>query len=164
MTKKFDYYFGDKDIVRMIYLHDEEDNERLDHVLFLEEANGGVIGMYIRGLNPLFSMNRVDDLDNFNLYDSYEGLIECKEHVNLTITCMSLYFSKQYNELLGCYLHNSDGTSSILILFLQDELYIQQDCSKADVMSLLEERFSTVGFITYEKNTEEWMGVRGFNY
>lgn len=52
-TRKFDHYFDQKEILNMIYLHDEEDNERLDHVFFLEQVDGGVAGIYVRGMNPL---------------------------------------------------------------------------------------------------------------
>lgn len=34
ITKKFDYFFENKEISNIIYLHDEEDNERLDHCYF----------------------------------------------------------------------------------------------------------------------------------
>ena len=88
-TKKFGYFFDKKEISNIIYLHDEDDNERLDHVLFFEKDNGDVIGLYIRGMNPLISVNRVYDLDDFNLFSSYEGLIECKENIKLNIEYIS---------------------------------------------------------------------------
>ncbi|WP_379140901.1 hypothetical protein [Paenibacillus sp. sgz500992] len=156
-TKKFDYFFGQKEIANLIYLHDEGDNERLDHVLFLEKDSGDVIGLYIRGMNPLFSVNRIYDLDDFNLFASYEGLIECKEKIKLKMEYVGLFFSTQYNELLGFYLANNDASSSIFILFLQDEIYMEKDCSRYEVSRVLEKRFSTEGFITYEKKCEtDW--------
>ncbi|MBB6022783.1 hypothetical protein HNR77_003882 [Paenibacillus sp. JGP012] len=45
--KKFDYYFEQKEISNIIYLHDQDDHERLDQVLFLEKEDGHVIGLYI---------------------------------------------------------------------------------------------------------------------
>ncbi len=159
-AKKFDYFFVQKEISSIIYLHDEDDNERLDHVLFLEKDNGDVIGLYIRGMNPLISMNRIYDLDDFNLFDSYEGLIECKENIKLKIEYIGLFFSTQYNELLGFYLVNNDASSSIFILFLQDEIYMEKDCTKHEVSRMLEKRFSTEGFITYEKISEsDWKEI-----
>lgn len=156
-TKKFGYFFDKKEISNIIYLHDEDDNERLDHVLFFEKDNGDVIGLYIRGMNPLISVNRVYDLDDFNLFSSYEGLIECKENIKLKIEYIGLFFSTQYNELLGFYLANNDASSSIFILFLQDEIYMEKDCSKYEASRILENRFSTEGFITYEKTCEtDW--------
>lgn len=156
-TKKFDCFFDKKEISNIIYLHDEDDNERLDHVLFLEKDNGDVIGLYIRGMNPLISVNRVYDLDDFNLFSSYEGLIECKENIKLKIEYIGLFFSTQYNELLGFYLANNDASSSIFILFLQDEIYMEKDCSKYEASRILENRFSTESFITYEKTCEtDW--------
>ncbi|MBG9756795.1 hypothetical protein ACNA06_04940 [Lysinibacillus sp. RSDA_15] len=156
-TKKFDYFFDKKEILNIIYLHDEDDNERLDHVLFFEKDNGDVIGLYIRGMNPLISVNRVYDLDDFNLFSSYEGLIECKENIKLKIEYIGLFFSTQYNELLGFYLENNDASSSIFILFLQDEIYMEKDCSKYEASRILENRFSTEGFITYKKTCEtDW--------
>ncbi|WP_375106220.1 hypothetical protein AB9L15_06315 [Lysinibacillus fusiformis] len=156
-TKKFGYFFDKKEILNIIYLHDEDDNERLDHVLYFEKDNGDVIGLYIRGMNPLISVNRVYDLDDFNLFSSYEGLIECKENIKLKIEYIGLFFSTQYNELLGFYLANNDASSSIFILFLQDEIYMEKDCSKYEASRILENRFSTEGFITYEKTCEtDW--------
>ncbi|WP_155591522.1 MULTISPECIES: hypothetical protein [Lysinibacillus] len=156
-TKKFGYFFDKKEISNIIYLHDEDDNERLDHVLFFEKDNGDVIGLYIRGMNPLISVNRVYDLDDFNLFSSYEGLIECKENIKLKIEYIGLFFSTQYNELLGFYLANNDASSSIFILFLQDEIYMEKDCSKYEASRILENKFSTEGFITYEKTCEtDW--------
>ncbi|WP_260865910.1 hypothetical protein [Paenibacillus xylanexedens] len=67
VTKKIDYYFSQQEIANIIYLQDEEDHERLDQVVFLEKSDGDVIGIYIRGMNPLISANRIDDVDDFNL-------------------------------------------------------------------------------------------------
>ncbi|TKI53799.1 hypothetical protein FC756_22045 [Lysinibacillus mangiferihumi] len=150
-TKKFNYFFYKKEISNIIYLHDEDDNERLDHVIFFEKDNGDVIGLYIRGMNPLISVNRVYDLDDFNLFSSYEGLIECKENIKFKIEYIGLFFNTQYNELLGFYFANKDVSSSIFILFLQDEIYMEKDCTKYEASRILEKRFSTEGFITYEK-------------
>ncbi|MGX1568816.1 hypothetical protein, partial [Paenibacillus terrae] len=137
-TRKFDYFFEQKEISNIIYLHDEDDNERLDHVLFLEKDDGNVIGLYIRGMNPLISVNRIYDLDDFNLFASYEGLVESKENIKLRIEYIGLFFSTQYNELLGFYLANNDASSSIFILFLQDEIYVEKDCSKYEASRALE--------------------------
>ncbi|WP_058830539.1 hypothetical protein [Paenibacillus polymyxa] len=159
-TKKFDYFFEQKEISNIIYLHDEEDNERLDHVLFLEKEDGNVIGLYIRGMNPLISVNRIYDLDDFNLFASYEGLVESKENIKLRIEYIDLFFSTQYNELLGLYLANNDASSSIFILFLQDEIYVEKDCSKYEASRALVKRFSAEGFITYEKKCEtDWKKI-----
>lgn len=157
-TKKFDYYFKQKEFANIIYLHDEKDNERLDHVLFFEKDNGNVIGLYIRGMNPLISVNRIYEIDDFNLFASYEGLIECKENIKLKIEYMCLFFGNQYNELLGFYLSNGDVSSSLLVLFLYDEIYVKKDCSKYDAGMMLEKSFLHVeGFITYEKRYEtDW--------
>ncbi|MGQ3479582.1 hypothetical protein [Paenibacillus sp. TY11] len=159
-TKKFDYFFEQKEISNIIYLHDEDDNERLDHVLFLEKDDDNVIGLYIRGMNPLISVNRIYDLDDFNLFASYEGLVESKENIKLRIEYIGLFFSTQYNELLGFYLANNDASSSIFVLFLQDEIYVEKDCSKYEASRALEKRFSTEGFITYEKKREtDWKKI-----
>jgi len=108
-------------------------------------------------MNPLISVNRVYDLDDFNLFSSYEGLIECKAQAYLKIEYIGLFFSTQYNELLGFYLANNDASSSIFILFLQDGIYMEKDCSKYEASRILEKRFSTEGFITYEKTCEtDW--------
>ncbi|MGG3283322.1 hypothetical protein [Paenibacillus solani] len=158
ITKKFDYYFEQKEISNIIYLHAEDDNERLDHVLYLEEDNKDVIGLYIRGMNPLISVNRVYDLDDFNLFASYEGgLIECKENIKLKVEYLCLFFSTQYNELFGFYLANNNTSSSIFILFLHDEIYLEKNCSKYEASKILEKRFSSEGFMTYEKKCEtDW--------
>ncbi|CAI8891089.1 GNAT family N-acetyltransferase [Brevibacillus sp. IT-7CA2] len=158
--KKFDHFFVQKEISNIIFLHDEDDDERLDHVLFLEKDDGDVIGLYIRGMNPIISMNRLNDLDDFNLFASYEELFECKENFKLKIEYLALCFSTQYNELFGLYLANNDASSSIFILFLHDEIYVEKDCSKYDARRMLEKRFSAEGFITYEKKYEtDWKQV-----
>ncbi len=110
-----------------------------------------MIGLYIRGMNPLISANSIYDLDDFNLFASYEGLVESKENIKLRIEYIGLFFSTQYNELLGFYLANNDASSSVFILFLQDEIFVEKDCSKYEASRVLEKRFSTEGFITYEK-------------
>lgn len=136
-TSKFDHFFDQKEISNMIYLHDEEDNERLDHVFFLEQVDGGVVGIYVRGMNPLISGHRIYDLDDFNLFASYERLVECMENIKFKIEYMSLFFSTQYNELLGAYLANNEETCSLLMLFLQDEIYIERDFRKSQVSEML---------------------------
>ncbi|WP_238654950.1 hypothetical protein [Paenibacillus piscarius] len=159
-TKKFDHFFVQKEISNIIYLHDEDDNEKLDHVLFFEKDDGNVIGLYIRGMNPLISVNRVYDLDDFNLFASYEGVIESKENVKLRIEYISLFFSSEYNELLGFYLSNIDVSSSLLVLLLQDEINVKKNCSKSDASKLLK-KYSNEGYITYEKNCgNDWKGMK----
>lgn len=149
-TKKFDHFFVQKEISNIIYLHDKDDNEKLDHVLFFEKDDGNVIGLYIRGMNPLISVNRVYDLDDFNLFASYEGVIESKENIKFRIEYISLFFSSEYNELLGFYLSNIDASSSLLVLLLQDEINVKKNCSKSDASKLLK-KYSNEGYITYEK-------------
>jgi hypothetical protein len=156
-TKKMDHFFGHKEVSSIIYLHDEEDNERLDHVIFLEKDDGDVTGMFIRGMNPLISANRIHDVDDFNLFASYDELMECKENITLKIEYMCLFFSSEYNELLGVYLSNNDNSSSLFLLFLQDEMVVKKDCSKSDVSKILKNMYPTVGYIPYEKRHEgEW--------
>jgi hypothetical protein len=154
-TKKIEYFFEKKEFSNIIYLHDAEDDERLDHVLFFEEENGNVVGLYIRGMNPLISVNRIYDLDDFNLFASYDGLIECKEELKLKIGYIALFFSTQYNELLGFYLSNKNTSNSLFILFCQDEFYVKKNCSKSEVSKILEKRYSTEGYITYKKSFED---------
>lgn len=150
-TKKLDYFFEQKEISNIIYLHDEDDKERLDHVIFLEKDDSNVIGIYIRGMNPLISGNRVYDLDDFNLFASYEELIECKENIVLKIEYIVLFFSTQYDELLGVYLSNNEESSSLFILFLHDEMYVEKNCSKLHASNIIKERHSLDSFITYDK-------------
>ncbi|APB72765.1 hypothetical protein PPYC1_21340 [Paenibacillus polymyxa] len=160
-TKKFDYFFEQKEISNIIYLHDEDDNERLDHVLFLEKDDGNVIGLYIRGMNPLISVNRIYDLDDFNLFASYEGLVESKENIKLRIEYICLFFSSKYNELLGFYLSNNDASSSLFVLFLQDEIDVKKNYSKSDASKVIKNKYSTEGYITYEKKSEsDWREMK----
>jgi hypothetical protein len=158
MTKKFNHFFGQKEISKIIYLHDEDDNERLDHVIFFEKVDGNDVGIFIRGINPLISGNRIYDLDDFNLFASYEeGLIECEENFILKVEYINLFFSTQYNELLGFYLSENNKSNSLLIIFMNDEIYMDKNCCKSHVREAIEERHSLDGFITYEKKGEnEW--------
>ncbi|WP_427050282.1 hypothetical protein [Paenibacillus sp. TC-CSREp1] len=155
--KKFDYYFEHKEISNIIYVHDQDDHERLDQVLFLEKKDSHVIGLYIRGMNPLISVNRIYDLDDFNLYASYERLVESKENIKLRIENIRLYFSSKYNELLGFYLSDNDESNSLFVLFLQDEMDVKKNWSKSDASKILKNRYSTEGYITYEtKSQGDW--------
>ncbi|MDM5276693.1 hypothetical protein QUF95_04850 [Paenibacillus silvae] len=155
--KKFDYYFRQKEILNIIHVHDQDDHERLDQVLFLEKKDSHVIGLYIRGMNPLISVNRIYDLDDFNLYASYERLVESKENIKLRIENIRLYFSSKYNELLGFYLSDNDESSSLFVLFLQDEMDVKKNESKSDASKILKSRYSTEGYIIYEKESQgDW--------
>jgi hypothetical protein len=153
ITKKFDYFFQHKEISNIIYLHDEEDNERLDHVIFLEKNNGDVTGIFIRGMNPLISPNRIFDLDDFNLFASYDGLIERKDNILFKVEHLCLFFSAEYNELLGLYLSNADDSTSLFILFLHDQIDVKKGCNKSDVTKIIKDNYSINGFITYEKKS-----------
>ncbi|WP_335582709.1 hypothetical protein [Paenibacillus bovis] len=158
--KKIDYFFVGKELLNIIYLHDEEDNERLDHVLFFEKKNSEVVGLYIRGMNPLLSSRSVYELDDFNLFASYEKLVEVKEDIRFEIKCTRVYFNTQYNELFGLYLANADKSCSIVIAFLQDEMYVEQNCSEYEARQKLSERFPDTSLIIYEKNHEqEWKQI-----
>ncbi|MCG7376049.1 hypothetical protein MH215_03525 [Paenibacillus sp. ACRSA] len=155
VTQKIDHYFNQQEITNIIYLQDEEDHERLDQVVFLEKSDGDVIGIYIRGMNPLISANRIDDVDDFNLYATYEGLLEYKEKLNFKIEYIGLVFGSQYNELLGLYLSNDEASESIFMLFLQDEILVEQGCSKVYATRVLDARFSANGYVTYIKESEK---------
>lgn len=61
-------------------------------------------------MNPLISVNRIDYLDDFNLFASYERLVESKENIKLRIENIRLFFSSKYNELLGFYLSDNDDS------------------------------------------------------
>jgi hypothetical protein len=139
-------------------LHDVEDNERLDHVIFFEKVDGDVVGIFIRGMNPLISGNRIYDLDDFNLFASYEdGLIDYKENFSFKVEYICLFFGTTYNELMGCYLSNQDTSSSLLIIFIYDEIHLEMNVNKSDVRELIEKRFSPDCFITYERiGASDW--------
>lgn len=68
--------------------------------------------------------------------------------------CIRLYFNPGYNELLGIYLSDIDGFRSLIILFLQDEIQIVNNCKISDIDTVFE-KFSlqvSVGkLIVYEK-------------
>ncbi|WP_223556329.1 hypothetical protein [Lysinibacillus sphaericus] len=155
-TKKMDELLWKEEFTNLIYLHDKEDNERLDQVIFLKKNNEDVVGFYIRGNNPLISVNKVYSLDDFNLYATYDELIEYEEkNFKLFNTeCIRLYFNPGYNELLGIYLSDIDGFRSLIILFLQDEIQIVNNCKISDIDTVFE-KFSlqvSVGkLIVYEK-------------
>ncbi|WP_458120144.1 hypothetical protein [Paenibacillus sp. Z6-24] len=158
--RKFDYFFKQQEILNVIYLYDEEDNEKLDHVLFFETIYDKVIGIYIRGMNPLFSKNRIYDLDDFNLFASYEKIIETKENMVLKVEQMKLFFSTQYNELLGFYLSDNDATNSIFIAFLQDEIYLERNCSEYGARQRIKEKVTHEAIITYEKKyKDDWKQI-----
>jgi hypothetical protein len=156
MTKKFDYYFQHIEISNIIYLHDEEDNERLDHVIFLEQNNGDVIGIFIRGMNPLISPNRFSDLDDFNLFASYDGLNEIKDNIFFKVEHIYLFFSAKYNELLGLFLTNANDSTSLFILFLHDQIDVRKGCTRSDIAKIISDTYSNNDFITFEKKGRGW--------
>lgn len=133
----------------IIYLHDTEDDERLDHVIFLEKSSGEVTGIFIRGMNPLLSPNSVFDVDDFNLFSSYDGLIERKDNVLLRVEQLCLFFSAEYNELLGVFLSDADDSNSLFILFLHDQLEVKKGCSKLEVTKVLTDIYSKNGFSVF---------------
>lgn len=160
-TQKFEYFFLHKEISNIIYLHDEEDNERLDHVVFLEKKDGDVTGIFIRGMNPFISTNRIFDLDDFNLFASYDELTEHKDNIALKIERIGLFFSAEYNELLGLYLSDADDSTSLFILFLHDQIEVKKGCNKSDAAKIISDRYSNNGFVTYEKKSEEgWRQIK----
>ncbi|WP_341278991.1 hypothetical protein [Paenibacillus sp. FSL H8-0537] len=160
MTKKFDYFFQQEEISNIIYLHDEEDNERLDHVIFLEKINGDVTGIFIRGMNPLITPNRIFDLDDFNLFASYDGLIERKDNILIKVEHLCLFFSAEYNELLGVYLSDVDDLTSLFILFLHDQIDVKKGCNMSDVTKIITDIHSNNSFITYEKKSGGWREIK----
>lgn len=149
-TQKMDCFFKYNEIVNILYLNDVEDNERLDHVVFFEMDKNDVIGFFIRGMNPLISVNKIDCLDDFNLYASYEDLVEVRENFNLKIEYACLYFNTEFNEIFGCYLMENQNTKSLLVLFEHDRLVIMLNRSKLDVNSALKKKYSN-GYLAYEK-------------
>lgn len=160
MTKKFDYFFQHIEISNIIYLHDEEDNERLDHVIFLEQNNDDVVGIFIRGMNPLISSNRFSDLDDFNLFTSYDSLIEHKDNILFKVEHIYLFLSAEYNELLGLFLTNANESTSLFILFLHDQIDVRKGCTRSDVAKIILDKYSNSGFITYiKKGGGSWKDV-----
>ena len=104
----------------------------------------------------MISVNKVYSLDDFNLYATYDELIEYEEkNFKLFKTeCIRLYFNPDYNELLGIYLSDIDGFRSLIILFLQDEIQIVNDCKISDINSVFEKfclQVSVGNIIVYEK-------------
>ena len=156
-TKKIDRLFWNKEIINIIYLHDKQDNERLDQVIYLEESNGSVIGLYINGMNPVFSLNKIHNFDEFNLFASYDALNECKEgkFLKFKISHIKLIFNTQYNELFGLYLSSVNESNSIMLLFMQNVIHIELGCKKTEIMKVLEENIShitTNQYLVYEKD------------
>ena len=141
MMKKMDRLLWGKEISGLIWLHDKADGQRLDQVVFLKKADGCAIGFYADGMNPLISSNRVDESDDFNLYASYDELIETeeKDSRSFRIDNLKLYFNARYNELMGLYLSDDLG-ASLLIVFLDDEIHVIHHCKKSDVDTVFKEK------------------------
>ncbi|MCL9663120.1 hypothetical protein L2089_20765 [Paenibacillus hunanensis] len=157
IIKKLTFFFGQQKISSLVYLYDEDDNEMLDHVIFFEKEDSSNLGLYIRGLNPLFSINKIHELDDFNLFASYEKISEYKEEFKLSIEYICFHISSEYNELLGVYLSNSNNSQSILILFLQDKIELFKNCNYSEARKMLENRCLQEDYISYEKyHTEDW--------
>lgn len=164
VIKKIEYLFWYEVISSVIFVHDEEDNERLDQVLFLEKTNGNVVGLYVNSMNPIFALNRFYDFDYFNLFASYDELYELKENnfCEFKVEYIKLVFNSQYNELCALFLSNADKTNSILLLFMHDEIRLILNCSKFEFRRILNESFLHVSnehFLTYKKDiiNNQWV-------
>lgn len=163
---KVECLFWNEDILDISFVYDEEDKEQLDQVLFVEKTKNSVVGIYINGMNPMFSVNRIKDFDDFNLYASYDFLGERRKDkfLKFKVNFIYLFFNSKYNDLCGLFLSSDDEHNSILLLFMQDAIYLALGCSKLEIIKILNKNFlhiSSEQFLIYEKNSyqSEWHKV-----
>lgn len=111
-----------KSISNIIYFKDQDD-EKLEDLIFLETQNHHVAGIYIDGANPYFSPYMPDNIDTFNLFSKYDEINRVEnKRIPLSIQKIRSLNSNSYNEQLGLYLSDEDEKNSLFILFLQDTL------------------------------------------
>lgn len=124
---KLDLFFMNKSISNIIYFKDQDD-EKLEDLIFLETLDHHVAGIYIDGANPYFSPYMPDNIDTFNLFSKYDELNRVEnKRIPLSIQKIRSLNSNSYNEQLGLYLSDEDEKNSLFILFLQDTLCIEYD-------------------------------------
>jgi hypothetical protein len=135
-------------------------------VLFIELTDGGFVGVFIDGANPLLSVNKVSEFDDFNLYANYQKLEEKgKDCFNMfRVEHIILVFCKEYNELLGIRLSSSNFNQSLLLLFMQDEIYIEQDIYIASLNAIIAQQFrhfsiEDIMFIEKTPFSDNWHNV-----
>lgn len=123
---KIDTLFCWVNITDVISFSDEDD-DLIDNTIFLEIDNCKVIGFYINGMNPYITTNRISEFDDFNLNALYSQLKENKLGIPssfFTVGYIKIIFNPDYDEVIAIYLSSSDCSSSILIIFSEDEIYI----------------------------------------
>ena len=125
VIKKIEYFFYNKSILELYRLFDEE-NQEIDNVLYLK-TNENFIGIYIKGENPFFSDFSIQELDIFNLYETYQNLEYAKEKLLIKINDYKLVFNSEYNELLGIYLKDNEKISSFCIIFQFDNIITRKN-------------------------------------
>ncbi|MBC3215113.1 hypothetical protein [Serratia fonticola] len=162
LLKKISFLFYGKTISNIIIISDEDD-DLIDNVRFFELENGGVVGFYINGSNPLISINHIYEFDDFNLYASYSTLSENKEceFLPFKVEFIKVFFHPEYNEVISIFLSSSDFSFSISIVFSTDEIHTHMNCKKDDLTKMIKEdlvQFEDIDFITcqMDSSNDNW--------
>ena len=155
--KKIEILFLNKEILNVLYVKDEDD-DLLDNVIFLEMASENVVGVYVNGMNPIFSMSHFEQFDSFNLYERYSKLTECKvkEVPSFKIGAIKLAFNSEYNELIGIYLSDVSSKSSLFMIFSQDEISLEK--AEEGIKELIVEKsnhMSLENILIYERSESD---------
>lgn len=160
---KIDTLFCGVNITDIISISDEYD-DLIDNTIFLEIDNHKVIGFYINGMNPYITRNRISEFDDFNLYALYSQLKENKLGIpsSFTVGHIKVIFNPDYDEVVAIYLSSSDCSSSILIIFSVDELYIYNDFGEKDLIRLIREKlfqYENTDFLIFQKSLtdSDWL-------
>ncbi|EJS93639.1 hypothetical protein [Pectobacterium wasabiae] len=157
--KKTSYLFNGVVISGIVYIVDEDD-EIIDNVIFLEIGADGVVGFYINGPNPFVTRNNINEFDDFNLHASYEILHEKKSNIShpFKIEHVKVFFHPSYNEVISIFLSSPDFSSSVFIVFSNDEIYVYENCKEDGLIKILKNNFLQFGglkFFVYQKNIYE---------
>ncbi|QNK34213.1 hypothetical protein HF675_09365 [Serratia sp. JUb9] len=161
--KKISNNLYGKEILQTIEVKDE-DGDVIDNVIFIETKDNGVVGFYINGSNPLISTNKIDEFDSFNLYALYEKLTSTEKNIpsHFEVDYLEVFFHPEYNELLAIYLTSHDFLSSLLIVFLTDEINIFSDINKDEIINVIKDnliQFKDSKLLSFhkEKGNESWI-------
>lgn len=105
---KLDFFFMNKAISNIIFFKDQDD-DKLEDLVFIEMRDNSVIGIYIDGANPCFSTYMPDHIDTCNLFSHYDELNRIEEkQFHLLIQKIRSFNSCTYNEQLGIFLSDED--------------------------------------------------------
>lgn len=99
----------------------------------------------------------MDDFDDFNLYALYARIEKVSQGFSgFSVGFLEVFFNPAHNEVVAVFLASEDFSKSVLLAFSVDEVFICEDCEKAEVPRILKNRFlqfKDVDFLIFQRRT-----------